>query len=274
MPKAQIPQTLTGLARVLAKHGERASVVARADATKTVSNRVLINVGRIRGFDNVSSRGAKVKIGAGAHFGEVLRQVKGENGLLKQAISMMANPLVRNRVTVFAALLLDSHYFDLATALVNLGATVRVQSLTGNKTIPIKEFLLAAARGLNPGEFPSSVEFTKLDPKWRVGFFRVNPGGGRPTVSASVKTRLRRNVAMDSEIIVSSSTVIPVHAPAASRALNRKPLNDKNVKMVAAIAAVELLEMAELEADAYEQSLIEVAVSRAIRRVNEAPLPA
>ena len=62
-------------------------------------------------------------------------------------------------------------------------------------------------------------------------------------MSASVRTRLQRNVALDPEIIVSSSTVIPVHAPAASRALNRLAVNDRNVKMVAAIAARELLEI-------------------------------
>jgi CO/xanthine dehydrogenase FAD-binding subunit len=274
MPKTQRPQTLTGLARILAKHGERAFVVANADTSlKPVSNKVLVDVGHIPGFNDVHSTRSKVTIGTGANFGEVLRQVKGENGLLQQALSMMANPLVRNRVTVFSALFADSHYFDLTTALVNLQAKVRLQSLKGGQTMTINEYLLAAAEGLKPGEFPASVEFPKLDPGLRVGFFRVNPGGGRPTVSASVKTRLRRNMALDPEIIVSSSTVIPVHAPSASRALKRQPLNDTNVKRVAAVAALELLEMADLEEDVYEQSLIEIAVSRAIRRVNEAPSP-
>ena len=274
MPKAQIPQTLTGLARILAKHGERAFVVANADSSlKRVPNKVLVDVGHIPGFDDVHSKGSKVTIGTGANFGEVLRQVGGENGLLKQALSMMANPLVRNRVTVFSALFPDSHYFDLATTLVNLRAKVRLQSIKGSQIMTINEYLLAAAQGLKPGEFPSSVVFAKLDPGLRVGFFRVNPGGGRPTVSASVKTRLRRNIAVEPEIIVSSSTLIPVHAPAASRALNRQPLNDINVKRVAAVAALELLEMADVEEDVYERSLIEIAVSRAIRRVNEAPSP-
>ncbi len=272
MPKALAPQTLTGLARALAKHGERAFVVTHANSkTKSIANRVLVAVGGIRGFDEIGTRRRKVTIGAGAHFGEVLRQVRGENGLLKQAISMMANPLVRNRVTVLAALFPDSHYFDLATALVNLRADVRVQSVKGSHIMTINDYLLAAAHGMRPGEFPAAVAFPVLDPKWRVGFFRVNPGGGRPTVSASVRTVLRRNVAVDPEIVVSSSTVIPVHAPTASRALNRQALSEKNVKRVAAIAAEELLEMADLEEDPYEQSLIEVAVSRAVRRVNETP---
>ena len=139
----------------------------------------------------------------------------------------------------------------------------------GSRIITINEFVLAASEGLEGGEFPAAVQFTMLEPKWRVGFFRVNPGGGRPTVSASVKTRLRRNVALGPEIIVSSSTVIPVILRQASKALNRLVLNEANVKGVAAIAAEEMLEMAGLEEDAYESSLVEVAVVRAVRRVKE-----
>ena len=56
---------------------------------------------------------------------------------------------------------------------------------------------------------------------------------------------------------------------AASKALNRQYLNEANVKGVAAIAAGEMLEMAGLEEDAYESSLVEVAVARAVRRVND-----
>ena len=93
MPKAPAPHTLSGLARLLAKYGERAFVVANGDSsTKAAPNRVLINVGGLRGFDGIGFRRRKVTIGAGARFGEILRRVEGENGLLKQAVSMMGQP--------------------------------------------------------------------------------------------------------------------------------------------------------------------------------------
>ena len=270
MPKVLTPHTLTGLARMLAKHGRRAFVVSGTDfPTSTTTSRVVIQTRGIKGFSTVVRRGRKVTIATGANFGEVLRQVEGENGLLKQAISMMANPLVRNRVTVLQALDPESQYFDLATVLVTLGSKVRLQSVSGVRTMAISDFLVAAADGLNAGEFPAAIGFGTLEPKWSVGFFRVNPGGGKPSVSASVRMRLRRNVAMEPEIVVSSSTVIPVRCPAASKALSRRPLGDNNVKKAADIAAEEMLEFAEVEDDPYESSLIEVAVSRAIRRVNE-----
>ena len=78
MPKAHTPQTLTGLARVIAKYGERAFVVSEVDSSmKPTLNRILVDVSHIPRFGAVTSRGRKVTIGAGANFGDVLRQIKG-----------------------------------------------------------------------------------------------------------------------------------------------------------------------------------------------------
>ena len=60
MPKAQTPQTLTGLARIIAKYGERALVVSEVDSsTKPTPNRILVDVSHIPRFGTVTSRGAK-----------------------------------------------------------------------------------------------------------------------------------------------------------------------------------------------------------------------
>jgi CO/xanthine dehydrogenase FAD-binding subunit len=270
LPKAQAPLTLTGLARVLARDGKNAIIVNGADSILPVKNRTIVNVGRIPKFSFTSAGGKKVTIPTGATLGQALAQVRGENGLLKQAISMMANPLVRNRVTLLEALAPDSHYFDLATALLALQASVRLQSTSDSRLVPMADYLLEFAGEPKPGLFPSAVEFMKLEPERRVGFFRMNSGPAKNTVSAAVLTRLRRNIAVDPKIYVSSSTVIPVYAPEASKALTRMPLGDNNVKMAAQQAGQEMLELADIENDPYESSLVEVAVSRAIRRLQEA----
>lgn len=271
MPKIQTPETLTALARLLVRHQKRALIVPDSDGPERASARhVPIDISRIRGLSGVTRRKGTRVIGTGTTLGDVLRTIDGENGLLMQAVSMMANPLIRNRVTVLAALDPESHYFDLATALVSLAARIRVQSTTASRTLAIDEYLLAAAEGLRAGEFPSAVEFDELDPARHAGFFRVNPGRGKPTVSASVLTRLRRNVAVDPQIAVSSSTIIPVPVPGASKSIARQPLTEANIKKAAEIGAAEMLELRGTdEDDPYERSLIEVAVSRALRRVLE-----
>ncbi len=270
MPKTQTPQTLKGLSLILARLGQRALIVSEPDASLRISpNKVVVDISRVKTLSNVTRRGGKVVIGTGATFGRVLREISGENGLLRQAVSMLANPLVRNKVAVLTTLDPESPYLDLATAFVILGSKVQIQSPTGTRKVSIEEFLLAAVEGLKKGEFPSHVEFRKLDEADRVSFFRINPGGGRPTVSAAVKMKLRRNVAIAPEIAVSSSTVIPVRSPLAEKALTRLLINDNNVSSVADVAAAEMLEFAEIEDDPYEHSLISVAVSRAIHRMNE-----
>jgi carbon-monoxide dehydrogenase medium subunit len=274
MSRTATPETLTALARLLARNRKRAVFVPDSDGPERASARqVLIDIGRIRGLGTISRKGRARQIGTGCTFGELLRSIDGENGLLMQAVSMMANPLVRNRVTVLAALDPESHYFDLATALVSLRARVRLQGPASSRTLGIGDFLLAAAEGFRRGEYPSMVEFDALEEGLHPGFFRVNPGPGKSTVSASVLTRLRRNVALDPEIAVSSSTVIPVPVPRASKLLARQALTDANVKKAAETAAAEMLEMAEIEdgGDPYERSLVEVAVSRALRRLLESP---
>jgi carbon-monoxide dehydrogenase medium subunit len=233
----------------------------------------VISVASIPALTGITRRGGNRQIRTGSTLGRVLADNDGENGLLRQAVSMMANPLVRNRITVLSALDPASHYFDLATALVSLKARVRVQAPKASRLMAIGDYLLAAAAGFKPGEFPSVIEFSVLDPARHVGFFRVNPGRGKATVSASFLTRLRRNVAIDPEIVVSSSTVIPVPAPNASRSLVRQALTDANVKKAAEIAAGEMLELTGQENgdDPYERSLVEVAVARAVRRGFEMP---
>ena len=270
MPKALTPKTLTALAKLLARHDRHALMVPDAEAaTKISGNRVAIDVSGLGAFSGVRVRGRKVTIGTGASFGRVLREVEGENGLLRQAISMLANPLIRNRIAVVTALDSESSYFDLATALVTLRCKVTVQSPSGSRRMPFGDFLVAAAEGLKKGEFPAFVEFSKLEAARRVGFFRVNPGKGRNTVSASVRMKLKGNVAVEPEIVVSSSTIIPVVVPEASKSLVRRALNEPNIKNAAEVAAEEMLEMADLDDAPYESSLVAVAVSRALHRVNE-----
>lgn len=269
MTKSLIPQTLKGLARLLAKHSKQVILVPEINSGPRQSNKILIVISRIPEFKSIRKRSGKISFGTGATLGQVLTQIQGENGLLKQALSMVANPLIRNRVTVYEGLDPESPYFDLSTALVTLRAKIRLQSVSGSRILGIENYLLEAAEGFKKGEFPSRVEFPVLDSKDRVGFFRVSPGAGKNTVSASIRTKLNRNIASRPEIVVSSTTIIPVQSKAAEKALAGGSLNDTNVKIAAAAAATEMLEIADLEENPYERSLIEVAVSRAIKRVLE-----
>src|SRR2546425_11075617 len=109
----------------------------------------------------------------GVNLGRFARDAVGENGLLRQAASIIANPLVRNRVTLVEALRPGSPYFDITTPLVLLEAKVRLQSAAGGRTMPIRDFLEATAEGLKKGELPTALGVSPRHPQPKVAVLRV-----------------------------------------------------------------------------------------------------
>jgi CO/xanthine dehydrogenase FAD-binding subunit len=81
--------------------------------------------------------------------------------------------------------------------------------------------------------------------------------------------RLVRTVCTDPEIVVSSLTLIPLRAKQAEKEIQDKPASEGAIKRASAVAAGEILAMAEKD-NAYERTLIEIAVARTLRTIMEA----
>ena len=206
------------------------------------------------------------------NLGRLARESSGANGLIRQAASIVANPLVRNKVIFLDALQPESPYFDITTPLVLLEAKVRLQSPTGKRVMAVRDYLETVSKGLKKGEIPVAVEFSTLPPEEKVGFFRVARMGGKGTVSAAVRMKLVRNVCVAPEIVVSSLTLIPLRAKLAEKEIVNKPANEGSIKKASEIAADEILSMAEKD-NAYERTLIEITVARTLRGIMEGSMP-
>jgi CO/xanthine dehydrogenase FAD-binding subunit len=253
----------------VARRGKTAVLVSGIDPSDRVSaGKVTVDLHHINTLNEISMQRDRVTIGAGINFGRLAREAVGENGLIRQAASLIANPLVRNRVTLLEALDPKSPYFDITTPLVLLDAKVRLQSPTAKRTVTIRDFLEQVTRGLKKGEIPVAVEFSRIPPAHRAAFFRVARMSGKGTVSAATRVRMVRNVAMDPEIVVSSLTVIPLRSKAAEKELAGKPVSETTIKASASKAAEEIGSQGEKQS-AYENTLIEIAVSRTLRDILE-----
>jgi aerobic carbon-monoxide dehydrogenase medium subunit len=274
MPAIQAPKSIPELIRLIARHGKRSVLVSGVDPTtdRTPAGKVVIDVTSVGAMHEIEKKRDKVTIGTGLNLGRVARDAVGENGLLRQAASIIANPLVRNRVTLVEALDPDSPYFDITTPLVLLEAKVRLQSPTGKRTLSIKDFLEAATKGLKKGELPMAVEFSPMPSGEKVGFFRVGRMGGKGTVSAAARIKLVRMVAMTPEIVVSSLTLIPLRAKLAEKEIAGKQANEDSIKKASQIAADEILSMSKKD-NAYERTLIEITVARTLRSIMEGAIP-
>jgi len=270
MPAIQSPKSVPELIKLIAKHGKRSVLVSGVDAwsDRITAGKVVIDLAGIHPLNEIDEKKDRITIGTGMNLGRLAREATGENGLLRQAASIIANPLVRNKVTVVAALDSHSPYFDITTPLVLLDARVRLQSPSGRRTLSIRDFLEAVTKGLKRGEIPTALEFSRLAADQRVGFFRVTPMGSKGTVSAAVRMKLVRTVCVDPEIVVSSLTLTPRRAKAAEREIAGKPANEQSIKRAGQVAADEMLTLAERDG-AYERSLIEITVARTLRGIME-----
>src|SRR5262245_48721788 len=275
MPETQTPSSVPDLLKLIAKYGKRSVLVSGVDASaaSAPSGKVIIDLSGVEPLNEIDLTREKVTIGTGMNLGRLAREASGANGLLRQAASIIANPLVRNKVTFVEALNPDSPYFDITTPLMLLDAKIKLQSPTGKRAMSIRDYLEAATKGLKKNEIPIAVEFPTLAPDVKVGFFRVARMGGKGTVSAAARMKLVRMVVKNPEIVVSSLTLIPLRAKLAEKEIGDKPAAEDSIKRAAAIAAQEILSMAEKD-NTYERTLIEISVARTLRSIMEGLVPA
>jgi len=274
MSAIQAPKTVPELIRLIARHGKRVHLVSGVDATadKAAAGKVIIDVTGVNPLNGIEQNRDKITIGTGINLGRLTRDAIGENGLLRQAASIIANPLVRNKITFIQALDPNSPYFDITTPLALLAAKIKLKSGTGKRTLSVRDYLEAAKKGLKKGEIPLAVEFTKLPADQKVGFFRVARMGGKGSVSAAAKMKLVRTVCMVPEIVVSSLTLVPIHAKGAEKEIVGKPANEFSIKKAAEVAANEILENTKKD-NSYERTLIEITVARTLRSIMEGSFP-
>src|SRR6516164_8270010 len=131
------PKTLPDLIKLVAKHGKRALLVSGVDpaSDRTPAGKVVVDLAAIDSLNEISDQKDRVLIGTGLNLGRLAREAIGENGLLRQAASLIANPLVRNRITLAQALDPESPYFDITTPLVLLDSKIRLQNTTGKRIL-------------------------------------------------------------------------------------------------------------------------------------------
>src|SRR6266550_2273108 len=156
MPAIQSPKSVPELIKLIAKHGKRSVLVSGVDASsdRIAAGKGVIDLAGIHPLNEIDEKKDRITIGTGMNLGRLAREAIGENGLLRQAASIIANPLVRNRITFLQALDPNSPYFDITTPLVLLEAKVKLQSGTGKRTLTIRDYLEAAMKGLKKGEIP------------------------------------------------------------------------------------------------------------------------
>ncbi len=160
------PKTLKEALELLAEYGEAAKVLAGGtDLLVKMKQRILEprhlislrNLGELRGIREGESG---LYIGAATKLREIERSkiVAGNLPLLYEAVKAIGSVQIRNMGTIGGNLCNASPAADSAVALMALDADLHVQSLEGERVIPIEEFFKGPGiTALKPGELLTAI---------------------------------------------------------------------------------------------------------------------
>src|SRR5688572_6714805 len=99
------PRTVSELVKIIAKKGKNALLVSGVDpADRPSPGKVTVDLTHIGQLNEISVQKDRITIGTAINLGRLSREAAGENGLIRQAASLIGNPLVRNRITLLEAL--------------------------------------------------------------------------------------------------------------------------------------------------------------------------
>lgn len=145
------------------------------------SNAEYLFLGRVPELRRITADGETVRIGAAVTFTEALES-DAVPALLKEAVSRIAAPAIRNAGTFGGNLSNGSTKADSAVALLAADARVRLQSLRGERILAIDEFCLAKGkRDLGEDELVTEI----LLPAGGLENYSFEKVGGRKALAIS-----------------------------------------------------------------------------------------
>jgi|WetSurMetagenome_2_1015567.scaffolds.fasta_scaffold15731_3 CO/xanthine dehydrogenase FAD-binding subunit len=162
------PNTIPDALAILAERGGDAMPIAGGTnvvvdlRSRKHQPRVLVDVARLPGLRGVQRENGHLVIGGGTTISDLLYDpmIAQHAPALREAASVFANPLIRNRATVGGNLADASPAADTAPPLLALDAEVELASLDGIRRVPLVDFLVGVRKTLRrPDELLIAVRF-------------------------------------------------------------------------------------------------------------------
>jgi aerobic carbon-monoxide dehydrogenase medium subunit len=275
------PGTLDEAVALLARHGDAAKVLSGGMSLLPVlklrlgSVAHLVDIGRIPGLEYIKEEGGTLRIGGGTRQATLDRSelISAKYPILRDAVVLIADPLVRNRATVGGNLANGDPGNDLPAIMVALGAALVARGPKGERAIPANQFYkgiystaLAADEILTEVRVPippprSAGAYLKL--KRKVGDFAAAAVAVQVTLDA--KGGIER-----AGVALTNAGATPIEAADAAKYLAGKTLDDKVVAEASRLAAAKSSPSADRRGSVeYKQEMARVLTGRALRKAVE-----
>ena len=272
------PATVLEASQMLAHYGEEAGIYAGgtelllAMKHSALNYRNLIDLKVVPGLSAIQKRDGALEIGATSTHRSIERSalVLQHQPVLAELESRVANVRVRATGTLGGNLCFAEPHSDPATLLLVLGGTVRVESATGSREMPVSELIGGAyASNLQPGEILTKITVPVAKPTHRAAYmkFQVHE---RPTLGMGLwlDTPDGGNTILSARVAVGCICPFPARSLDAEKLLtgSRKDIEKHLPEAANAIAdAADLVDDHEGSAE-YKRHLIQVFLQRIFRK--------
>jgi carbon-monoxide dehydrogenase medium subunit len=275
------PASLDEAVALLARHGDAAKVLSGGMSLLPVlklrlgSVEHLVDIGRIPGLQYIKEEGGVLKIGGATRQAALERSelIATKYPILRDAVALIADPLVRNRATAGGNLANGDPGNDLPATMIALGATLVARGPKGERTIPANQFYKGIySTALAPDEILTEVCVPVPPPRSGGAYLKLKRKvGDFAAAAAAVQVTLDAKGAIErAGIALTNAGPTPVEATDAARYLGGKTLDEKVVAEAARLAAAKSEPSADQRGSVeYKQAMARVLVARALRKAVE-----
>lgn len=280
LDRVESPNSLTDALELLARHGDRARVVAggtdlllELDRGVRPDVRVLVDLTRIPGLDTIAGHGDRIVIGPLVTHNDVVRSdlLRRHALPLAQACWEIGSPQLRNRATVVGNLVTASPANDSITPLRVLDAELDLTSTAGTRTVSLASFHTGVRRSLlQQGEIVTGLRMRRLADDERAVFLKL---GNRRAQAISVVHLTASLVLRDGVVAalrLALGSVAPTIVEVDGSSVIGSPLDDTAIERLARAAAESVSPIDDVRATAdYRSDAIPVMVRRALQALRD-----
>lgn len=228
---------------------------------------VLVDLASVPGLTEIVSDNGAVRIGAMAtqSSAETSDEVRRRLPLLRDAISHVGHPVIRNSGTVGGSIAHADPAAEIPLAMVALDAKVTVEGPKGPRTIEASDFFVDAfTTALTPGELVTSVTVPVSPYTWTfVELARRH--GDFALAMAAVGLKIEDGRCAGARIALGGVANRPVRALPAEELLSGKEIDDSLASEAALLATADLSPPSDIHGSSeYRTRVAKVLVQRAI----------
>ena len=264
---------------LLAEYGSEAKVIAGGTAVmlmlqqKLIAPEILISLERLPDLDSIRKESKGLFLGPRTLIGSIERSAVINQGYraLATACHKVGNVRIRNQATIGGNLAEADYASDPPTALLALDASVKVSSLTGSRTLPLREFFLGfyttalegneLITGIFIPELPAHSQSTYID-------FKSRSTEDRPCVGVAALATFDEDICIDLRVAVGAACDAPRRLLQVEAQARGVPLTDQLIGDIAEGYAEGIETLDDLRGSAwYRTEMIRIHVKRALQEL-------